>query len=523
MLVSWFLAELIGAMAQADQGVPTKLSQNYALVAEITLGTPGQRMNCLLDTGSSDLWVPSISCQSCHRQNRFDAVASSSFRFDAGARGTREVSINYGSGRIQGTSVHDAFTLGEMAILDQHFIMVEDADVPEARAWDGVCGLGWDTLAKTDRPFYKRMQEQGLHAIFSFVPGQGGQQPVLHVGHVAPADKIKPDTFVWAEAETMGAEFGMVGRERGFWLVSGGIAITKKHPIPVRFLVDTGTNQVLLAPAHVYNDFVSTLLPDTTFQRLCGIDDAHDNQVVCHCSIAEQGLPPLRVYLAGQAFVLEVRDLFRRVPAQEGLELCVLQIQPSGASSSTGTPLSPDATVRERSAEGVGENGSASSNFSSLQDASSAPDGAVGPNWFPTGAESLLGPLVGATFPRERRLQFHQDPMEDIWMIGGVFLEHFVTVFDFDNARVGFAVPAGGVQELMPSMLSVSPSTSWTNDYASSLTGVVCVFPGVVVILVTLAIVVRISMVVGRPRETGREVECAQLLEEVDAGGVTVE
>jgi len=33
-------------------------------------------------------------------------------------------------------------------------------------------------------------------------------------------------------------------------------------------------------------------------------------------------------------------------------------------------------------------------------------------------------------------------------MIGGVFLEHFVTVFDFDNARIGFAEPAGGVHEL---------------------------------------------------------------------------
>merc|ERR1712232_222527 len=27
------------------------------------------------------------------------------------------------------------------------------------------------------------------------------------------------------------------------------------------------------------------------------------------------------------------------------------------------------------------------------------------------------------------------------WMIGGMFLEHFVTIFDFDNARIGFAEP----------------------------------------------------------------------------------
>jgi hypothetical protein len=33
---------------------------------------------------------------------------------------------------------------------------------------------------------------------------------------------------------------------------------------------------------------------------------------------------------------------------------------------------------------------------------------------------------------------------DEPWMIGGVFLEHFVTVFDFDNARMGFAEPAQG-------------------------------------------------------------------------------
>merc|ERR1719437_196992 len=46
-----------------------------------------------------------------------------------------------------------------------------------------------------------------------------------------------------------------------------------------------------------------------------------------------------------------------------------------------------------------------------------------------------------------------QEPTEDLWMIGGVFLERYVTIFDFDEGRVGFADPAGGPVSLHPSKL----------------------------------------------------------------------
>merc|ERR1712176_1390874 len=31
--------------------------------------------------------------------------------------------------------------------------------------------------------------------------------------------------------------------------------------------------------------------------------------------------------------------------------------------------------------------------------------------------------------------------MEDVWVLGGIFLEHSVTCFDFDGERLGFADP----------------------------------------------------------------------------------
>merc|ERR1719221_313972 len=42
-----------------------------------------------------------------------------------------------------------------------------------------------------------------------------------------------------------------------------------------------------------------------------------------------------------------------------------------------------------------------------------------------------------------RRLQVEED---DLWVLGGVFLERFVVTFDFDHERIGFAEPEGGAK-----------------------------------------------------------------------------
>jgi hypothetical protein len=36
-----------------------------------------------------------------------------------------------------------------------------------------------------------------------------------------------------------------------------------------------------------------------------------------------------------------------------------------------------------------------------------------------------------------------KDPMDELWVLGSAFLEHFVVVFDFENARMGVAQPSG--------------------------------------------------------------------------------
>merc|ERR1719159_1373299 len=86
-----------------------QISHKHAQIAEISLGSPGQKMRCLIDSGSSDLWVPSKRCEHCENHNYFDADASSTFDpvMKRTMYGTKPeaVRISYGSGEVQGYAV----------------------------------------------------------------------------------------------------------------------------------------------------------------------------------------------------------------------------------------------------------------------------------------------------------------------------------------------------------------------------------------------------------------------------------
>merc|ERR1719330_1630892 len=106
--------------------------------------------------------------------------------------------------------------------------------------------------------------------------------------------------------------------------------------------------------------------------------------------------------------------------------------------------------------------------------------------------DETLGALLGALFgpnvevrpvggAANRRLQYGpmpmEDPMEDLWMIGGVFLERYVTIFDFDEGRVGFAEPAGGPVSLRPSKLADAPLPQGLVGFAEPAGGQVASHP----------------------------------------------
>ncbi|KAG1717676.1 putative aspartyl-proteinase [Suillus lakei] len=96
----------------------------HSYYTEIELGTPPQLFKVILDTGSSNLWVPSSKCTSnaCKSHAKYDSSASFTYK----ANGS-EFSIKYGSGSMEGYVSQDVLGVGDLSVLSQDFAEATNA------------------------------------------------------------------------------------------------------------------------------------------------------------------------------------------------------------------------------------------------------------------------------------------------------------------------------------------------------------------------------------------------------------
>ncbi|KAJ6659450.1 hypothetical protein lerEdw1_018684 [Lerista edwardsae] len=74
----------------------------------IYVGTPPQKFTVVFDTGSANLWIPSVYCSSpaCQNHQRFNPSLSSTYRSTQ-----QSVSIRYGTGSMEGVFAYDTVML----------------------------------------------------------------------------------------------------------------------------------------------------------------------------------------------------------------------------------------------------------------------------------------------------------------------------------------------------------------------------------------------------------------------------
>ena len=91
-------------------GGPMVLLRDYSdnqYVGTIGIGTPPQMFTVVFDTGSSDIWVPGVSCSTCEHHSYFDDSKSTSYVpwIEGNISAERQFSLYYSSGRVQGFSL----------------------------------------------------------------------------------------------------------------------------------------------------------------------------------------------------------------------------------------------------------------------------------------------------------------------------------------------------------------------------------------------------------------------------------
>ncbi|KAJ3896005.1 aspartic peptidase A1 [Lentinula edodes] len=157
-------------MTQGGHSLPLSNYMNAQYFAPITLGSPPQEFKVILDTGSSNLWVPSSKCTSiaCFLHAKYEATQSSTYK----ENGTT-FSIQYGSGSMEGYVSTDTLTIGDISI--PHQLFAEATKEPGLAfafgKFDGILGLAYDTIAVNHipPPFYNMVDQKLVdEPVFSF-------------------------------------------------------------------------------------------------------------------------------------------------------------------------------------------------------------------------------------------------------------------------------------------------------------------------------------------------------------------
>jgi len=172
-------------------------------VSEITIGTPPQKFTVVMDTGSSNLWVPGKECGSggggqcgkqcqgflcqfvcdrsccngpqaefmykapqaapqsaCTGKSLFDGSTSSSYKKDG-----QSFRIQYGTGSCSGYTATDKVCLGDLCVDNGFGVATTLAPFFAGQPLDGILGMGFQSLAVNKiKPPVQTMIDQHLLA-----------------------------------------------------------------------------------------------------------------------------------------------------------------------------------------------------------------------------------------------------------------------------------------------------------------------------------------------------------------------
>jgi saccharopepsin len=280
---------------KTDDGHPVPVSNflNAQYFSEITIGTPPQTFKVVLDTGSSNLWVPSSQCGSiaCYLHSKYDSSTSSTYR----PNGT-SFEIRYGSGSLSGFVSQDNIEIGNLKIKDQTF--AEATSEPGLAfafgRFDGILGLGYDSISVNHivPPFYQ-MVDQGLldEPVFAFYLGDKDDQSEAIFGGI---DK----------AHYQGKLIKLPVRRKAYWEVEFEAITFGKSTAQFEntgAIVDTGTSLIALP---------STLAE--LLNKEIGAKKGFNGQYSVECE-KRDSLPDLTFTLTGHDFTITAYDYILEV------------------------------------------------------------------------------------------------------------------------------------------------------------------------------------------------------------------
>uniref|UniRef100_A0A8C5SP02 Peptidase A1 domain-containing protein n=1 Tax=Laticauda laticaudata TaxID=8630 RepID=A0A8C5SP02_LATLA len=152
----------------ADEPLLNYLDVQY--YGKIYIGTPPQEFTVVFDTGSSNLWVPSVFCKSpaCKNHQRFNPNLSFTFK-----KTRQSMAIWYGTGSMKGMLGYDTVQVSSYSDTNQPFGLSfeEPGSIFTYAKFDGILGLAYPTISVDQAtPVFDNLMKEGLvqQDLFSF-------------------------------------------------------------------------------------------------------------------------------------------------------------------------------------------------------------------------------------------------------------------------------------------------------------------------------------------------------------------
>ncbi|XP_007076462.1 chymosin-like [Panthera tigris] len=301
---------------------------------KIYIGTPPQEFTVVFDTGSSDLWVPSVDCKSyaCKNHHRFDPSKSSTFQ-----NLNEPLSIQYGTGSMQGFLGLDTVTVSSIVDPQQTVGLStqEPGNVFTYSEFDGILGLAYPSLASEySVPVFDNMMQKHLVAkdLFSVYLDRNGPGSMLTLGAIDPSYYTGPLHWVPVTVQ----EYWQFTVDR---VTVNGVVVACDGGCQA--ILDTGTSMLVGPSSDILN--IQTAIGATQdefgqFDINCGQlssmpmvvfeingrkyplpPSAYTSQDLGFCASGFQGEGDDPLWILGDVFIREYYSVFDRINNRVGL------------------------------------------------------------------------------------------------------------------------------------------------------------------------------------------------------------
>lgn len=286
---------------------------NLQYYIDISVGTPGQVLTAVIDTGSSWLWIPSTVCECHESEHRYNESESASYE-----NSNIYTSIYYGVGSVSGNISKETVSVSGLQATGQYFILASKDSSLDELSSDGLLGLAFSLLSSGHSTYIDNLKGQGqiearVFSIYLSNYFNPALQSTLTIGGYEK-DYIHSDKL----------ELNIIP-DYGFWLTtSSSMTINSSNGTvyiqhETYVILDIGTS-FLLGPQEEISSIVKAINSTNKCEYL-------DQLLVCECNYTDlSSFPSIQ-------FSMENNNYFVRPQSYIFVEsgMCIVCIDYSGS------------------------------------------------------------------------------------------------------------------------------------------------------------------------------------------------